>query len=756
MTDTWVYDVESYINLFMISFIPMDTDQRLIDAYIAADKAGNREDKKKLLQYMNVKTFIIFRGYYDDKYIKDDRWLLHDFLRVHKVIYGFNSTNYDSIMVDLFQVYSKFFGKDLRNKEGMCFAMFLNDYSNRIINYGKNFRYTLDFYSNYRRYFKDRDIQKILYLDKSMTGLKKVAINLKWYRIQELPIPPDKTIHSSQLYDIVDYNINDILITLALIRDQKDELAIRETGSKEFDLDLSNLSRSSIGKALVTKYYHELTGVPIKNFINEKTIRYVIKVKEIIDSKIDFKTPKFQNLYNNVRSSKINITADTDKAKWGFSLLHNGVKYVMAKGGLHSKDDAKVYDIIGLDNMIMRDADVTSFYPKIILNLRIGPKHLDIPVFLAIVDYVMTSRVKAKHKIKELFKIDPEASELIKKKAEIYKIAINRMYGAFKDQFDYLYDPECTYKTTINGQFYLLALAEDFELNGINVISANTDGIVCLFDKSLEPKYKEICDKWQTYFDFELEFTDYEKYIRNDVNNYIAIKKGFSHKYNTNKDVVENLSSFKKQLEKEYVKRKGLFIDKPDFSKGFINPVVSTALANFYIYNEDILEGLKKHAKKPGGVYDFCITQKIDKKFEAQYHSIVDGKKEITKLQQYNRFYVSSSNTGNILKYDATKRKHISIIAKENVRLLNVYRDEEITDINFKYYVNECYKIIYGNKKKSGISDMKLDFDFGIDSFGEDYDIPVEMPDEVTDDYLPEYASLYENDEPDENGDIPF
>lgn len=755
--DAWVYDVESYPNLFMISFIPMDTDQRLINAYIAADKAGNKEDKKKLLFYMNVKTFTIFRGYHDDNYIKDDRWLLHDFLRVYKVLYGFNSTNYDMIMVDLFQFYSKFFGKDLRNKEGMCFAMFLNDYSNRIINYGKNFKYTLEFYSNnkYKRYFKDRDIQKILYLDKSMTGLKKVAINLKWYRIQELPIPPDRYIHSSQLYDITDYNINDILITLALIRDQKDELAIRETGSKEFDLDLSNLSRSSIGKALVTKYYHEITGIPVKNFINEKTLRYVIKVKEIIDSKIEFKTTKFQNLYNNVKNSKINITADTDKAKWGFSLLHNGTKYVMAKGGLHSKDDAKVYDIINLKDMIMRDADVTSFYPKIILNLRIGPKHLDIPVFLAIVDYVMTSRVKAKHQIKQLYKTDPEASELIKKKAEIYKIAINRMYGAFKDQFDYLYDPMCTYKTTINGQFYLLALAEEFELNGIDVISANTDGIVCLFNKSLEAKYQEICDKWQTYYDFELEFTDYEKYIRNDVNNYIAIKKGFSSKYNANKDIVDNLDSYKKTLEKEYVKRKGLFIDKPDFSKGFINPVVSTALSDFYIYGEDILNNLKNHAKKPGGIYDFCITQKIDKKFDAQYHSIVNGRKHIEKLQQYNRFYVSSSNTGNILKYDSSKNKYISIIAKENVRVLNVYKDEEINDINFKYYVNECYKIIYGNKKKAGVSDMKLSFDFGTDSFGneEDYDLPIEIPDEITEDYSPDYAALYE---PDDNGDIPF
>ena len=67
---------------------------------------------------MGAKTFTIFRGYYDDKYMKDDRWLLHDFLRVHRIYYGYNSHNYDVIMLDLLQYFSKLFGKDMRNKEG--------------------------------------------------------------------------------------------------------------------------------------------------------------------------------------------------------------------------------------------------------------------------------------------------------------------------------------------------------------------------------------------------------------------------------------------------------------------------------------------------------------------------------------------------------------------------------------------------------------------------------------------------------------
>lgn len=53
------------------------------------------------------------------------------------------------------------------------------------------------------------------------------------------------------------------------------------------------------------------------------------------------------------------------------------------------------------------------------------------------------------------------------------------MYGAFRDSNDFLYDPYCTYRTTINLQLCLIMLIEELELNGINVVSANTDGIVC-------------------------------------------------------------------------------------------------------------------------------------------------------------------------------------------------------------------------------------------------------------------------------------
>ena len=92
------------------------------------------------------------------------------------------------------------------------------------------------------------------------------------------------------------------------------------------------------------------------------------------------------------------------------------------------------------------------------------------------------------------------------------------MYGAFRDSNDFLYDPYYTYRTTINLQLCLIMLIEELELNGISVVSANTDGIVCKIPYELEDTYYNICNAWQAKLDFELEYTDYERYLRKDVN----------------------------------------------------------------------------------------------------------------------------------------------------------------------------------------------------------------------------------------------
>src|SRR6478735_6898639 len=90
------------------------------------------------------------------------------------------------------------------------------------------------------------------------------------------------------------------------------------------------------------------------------------------------------------------------------------------------------------------------------------------------------------------------------------------------------------YMCTIGNQFEILMLVEELELHGIKVVSANTDGILCLYDLDLEDTYIRICEEWERKVGNtievgntvmgKLEFTDFKAIYQENVNCYVAVK----------------------------------------------------------------------------------------------------------------------------------------------------------------------------------------------------------------------------------------
>lgn len=700
----YVYDIEIFPNFFGVTFIPETVPQKIIDAYCKVDMYlrnsiinNNKDDidkytsmKNQLLKVMKIKQFNI---YYGKDGTRNDIDLIMNFFQSHKILTGYNSINYDAIMLDiLINEYKYVDAQGFHTKSNNHFTYFMFEHSDKCIHFGKGYNRLIKLTKYYKRPFTDYDIQKILYLDKTFTGLKQVAICLKWYRIQDLPLPYDRNVTWEDVERINDYNINDVLITLTLKRNQISEIKLRESISSKFDIDCRNMSRSSIGKAITTKLYAEFSGEDPRDFMNTSTDRRRVALKDILSPKIKFKTKELKDILNLVKDQVISV----GNTKFSHEFYFRGTIYNMGLGGLHSKDDPKIFTN---ENCIIRDADVASFYPNGIIQFRVCPEHLNKAAFTKTVDYTTKTRVDAKHKGKQLEKAGKyEEAEVYNTEAAGLKIAINRMYGAFRDKFDYLYDPKCTYTVTVNLQLTLLMLIEDLEEHGIHVISANTDGIVCKFSKEQEATYYECCDKWQKYTNFELEFTDYEKYLRNDVNNYIAIKKGFAE-HIANGDIVN--------AEKHFVKRKGLFIEEIEFNKGYNSPVISKALNKYLLYNIPYAETIENHIKSSKtAIYDYCISQKSDAKFNIIYRHVENGKIVDEVLQKSNRFYICNTgiNSGTLIKKEKEgSTKENRIIANFSVQPFNNYEYKEDYGIDMYYYKNECSKILFGVSTKKKI-----------------------------------------------------
>ena len=68
----------------------------------------------------------------------------------------------------------------------------------------------------------------------------------------------------------------------------------------------------------------------------------------------------------------------------------------------------------------------------------------------------------------------------------------------------------------------LLMLCEALELEGINIISANTDGIMVKVYEDQEDKFNEISDWWREKTKMKADSDIVHCLIARDVNNYIA------------------------------------------------------------------------------------------------------------------------------------------------------------------------------------------------------------------------------------------
>ena len=157
----------------------------------------------------------------------------------------------------------------------------------------------------------------------------------------------------------------------------------------------------------------------------------------------------------------------------------------------------------------------TSYYPYIMWKYHIAPEHIHEATFNKMIGYLIETRVKCKHTKNEDGLVIKGVDNKIG--AEALKIVINSIYGKFGSDLFWLFDNIAKLKVTINGQLMTMTLIEELELNGIHVISANTDGIVIKLPRDKFDVYKDITKRWNEFNRMGADFEEYEEIVSRDV-----------------------------------------------------------------------------------------------------------------------------------------------------------------------------------------------------------------------------------------------
>jgi len=584
-----------------------------------------------------VKQFVVFEKRND----------LQDLIKfaAGKWLVGYNSNNFDDQILYFLKEREDLLS--MLESEAICKIIY--DLAQSIINEGHKRIFM-------PRYFRSIDLMKAGNLHKK--SLKMVGTLMKWHKLQDLPYSWDDSITQEKADVILKYNLNDVEITEKLLYLLEPQIKLRFNISDLYNVYVHGESDSGIANKLLEKFYAEGTGLDKKDFKSLRTNRPIIRFRDVVYTRnVKFKTKELEELLEKV----LGHTCYGSKIFFNKSIVFDGVKYKLGIGGLHTDDQPAKFDATEEFDII--DADVGSYYQNIMINNYVYPEHLS-PVFLQQYNNVKLDRLKAKK----------EGNLTI---ADTLKIVLNSTFGKLGYEHHWLFDLLAMLRVTVNGQLYLLMLIERLVMAGFKVISANTDGVVTIVPKDKKEEYYAVCKEWEKDTSFDLEYTFYKRYARRDVNNYITIKE--DGKVKTKGDFI-----YPQATEQEH-----LLKDPWVLRRGFDKPIIALALNKYFEHNIPIDETITNHKD----IYDFCTSQKTDKKFHNEFHSIVNGEGKIEKVQQSVRYYVSNTG-GALLKCDPLTSRQINYCVGRNVTLFNDYFEAKDYNIDYSYYIHEAQKII--------------------------------------------------------------
>jgi hypothetical protein len=523
-------------------------------------------------------------------------------------------------------------------------------------------------YSEKSLSLKQIDIFKVNHYDNKnrMVSLKRLQFEMDLENIEEMPIHHlKKNLTEEDIRLTSEYCKNDVMSTYEFYKvtigdtshplyKGNNQLELRMDIEAEFGIPCLNYSDSKIGDEMIKKFYCEEKRINYKDLPKKGQFRKEINLKYCVANYVTFQTKPLQNFLNIIKKTVIGAN---DEFKEELHFYDN--VYSFMKGGLHTENKPKVFEAD--DEHLIIDWDVSSYYPAIIINNGRYPAHLG-KEFLRGYKTMFEKRLE----LKPLAKKDKKIKGIV----GALKLAVNSVYGKSSDVQSWIYDKQLTMFTTITGELSLMMLIEQYELRGIRVISANTDGVTIRIKKDQLEIMTAINEWWCNLTKYELERADYQKIIFSTVNDYIAIKTDGE------------------------IKKKGDFLTDFELHKNKSARIIPLALEQYFLNNIPVEHTIRNHTN----IFDFCIRQKASKDFH--YEGMNRSTASTSVYHKLIRYYVSKTGE-KLMKIknadsQSTAPDASQVEAGDWVCTVCNYltKDHPLDNIKYEYYIERAERIV--------------------------------------------------------------
>ena len=643
MKNDWIYDIETYLDLFCVDFTHVETRTRYI--FEVSDRVNQSPQ------------FIRFLCRLRDEGAR---------------LFGYNNEGFDWPVCQYLMCDSR----------GYFEAIDAHRKANAIIGAGFGpARWDHNIWPS-DRMVTQGDLFKIHHFDNAArsTSLKKLEINMRSRTVEDLPYPPDQPTTSEQKDEIIKYMCHDVSETLKFYHASLDQIRFRDELAERYpDMgDVLNMNDTKIGKKFFEREL-ERNGTPCRVRVDgrkkpRQMIRNSVALRDVISNRVVFEHPEFQRVKSWLESQVLGPKQDPRAApgeietKGIFSDLSatiDGFQYDFGTGGIHGSLHSTV--VHEDDEWEIWDWDVASYYPNIAISNRFYPEHLS-ENFCDIYETVYQMR-------KGHAKGTAENAML--------KLALNGVYGDSNNKHSPFFDPQYTMAITINGQLLLCMLAEwlrDMGLqegpcDSIKMVQINTDGLTVRVRKNAVQLMKRCCALWEQHTGLELESVRYKSMFIRDVNSYLAVKHDGGIKRIGAYAYETPLNSAKFQT-----RERGWHQDHSML-------VIRKAAEAQMVHGVPVAEFIKNH-RDP---FDFMKSVKVPRSSRLMYG-------EDLTIQNTTRYYVSTTGSSLTkvmppLKGKSEERR-IGVDTGWTVTVTNDADNFRWDNVNWLYYINEAEKLV--------------------------------------------------------------
>lgn len=692
----FVYDIEVFQNIFHCSAINTETKE------VHKFEISSRKNQ--------LSELISFFKQVNSPVSWNDNYTTNCSIDSDKIFCGYNNLHYDNPVINYIIEYEHV----LTEKPVLVITNSIFNLSREITNSGENIEKWKRW--KYQVWFDSFDILTMLYSNKLRVGLKEIQVTMQYKNVQEFVCDWSKPLPIEDFDSMIDYNINDIESTSALLDRCKKDIDLRLAIEDEYGVKVLSKDGVNVGMKILTHKYLEKTGLTWWDIKDLRSPQAYIPLKDVILPFIKYDSPILKSVLDEMKTQVVS----PGRKGYEKNFVFGGLRYTVGVGGIHSKNDPEI--IIPAEDEMLIDIDVASLYPSMLIEYGFYPKHLG-PEFLEVYSQIRSERIEAKHNGDKI-------------KDSTLKLALNGLSGNLQNEHNFCYSPFAVMQIRINGQLLLLMLAEKLVELGCRIVQANTDGLFVLLKKSIYDKVNIVCREWEQLTKLTLEEDRFEAMYQYAINDYIAVKEGYAKKKHEFRDFTAVMDpktgdhikygatnakgeTYRNmdEIRKDYIKTKGMFITEVLLGKGLSPKIIPEAIIKYFVDGipvEDTVKGCTDIKK-------FLMSEKTGKQWHVEYMN--------QEIQRTNRFYASTDGAylwkwkgiGEHYAWNPSElsdmaywsliqegkdpynpplvpdtKQYQNMLTASGVTLLNMFDDKPIEDrkINYRYYLRECYKII--------------------------------------------------------------